>query len=160
MPPDEVAGPTSTEMANQRTEMAVDRTALAIERTLMAWIRTSLSMVGFGFTIYKFLSSLETVRPQAPRNVGLFLLVLGTAAAAFGCLDYWEIMRRLSRSGQARFRVLPLVFGVLIGLLGLVLTIWVLVEANRRGRGRPPTGMRIAAVATTDRGLARAVAGL
>ncbi|MEJ2502187.1 MAG: DUF202 domain-containing protein [Gemmatimonadota bacterium] len=127
---DRGGGPTSTELAGQRTAMAADRTVLAIERTLMAWVRTALSMVGFGFTIYKFLSSLEGVRPAAPRNVGLFLLVLGTGAAVFGCLDYWQMMRRMGRTAQARFRVAPLAFGALIGLLGLVLTVWVLAESG------------------------------
>ena len=36
------------------TQLALDRTWLAHERTLMAWIRTSVSMISFGFTIYKF----------------------------------------------------------------------------------------------------------
>ena len=36
------------------TRLAVDRTRLAYERTLMAWIRTAVSMITFGFTIYKF----------------------------------------------------------------------------------------------------------
>jgi hypothetical protein len=41
--------------------------------TLMAWIRTALSMIGFGFTIYKFFQYLPAElaagnvrRPQAP----------------------------------------------------------------------------------------------
>lgn len=36
------------------TRLAVERTRLALERTLMAWVRTATSMIGFGFTIYKF----------------------------------------------------------------------------------------------------------
>jgi putative membrane protein len=36
------------------TEMALDRTWPAHERTLMARVRTATSMIGFGFTIYKF----------------------------------------------------------------------------------------------------------
>ena len=36
------------------TRLAIDRTRLAYERTLMAWIRTAVSMITFGFTIYKF----------------------------------------------------------------------------------------------------------
>ena len=54
--------------------LALDRTRMAAERTLMAWVRTALSMIGFGFTIYKFLqvvqeqSTLPVLRPQAPRT--------------------------------------------------------------------------------------------
>ena len=35
--------------------LATERTRMAADRTLMGWIRTALSMIGFGFTIYKFL---------------------------------------------------------------------------------------------------------
>ena len=35
------------------------RTIMAADRTLMAWIRTSLSMLSFGFTIYKFLQAID-----------------------------------------------------------------------------------------------------
>ena len=43
-----------TILAEERTDLAVERSVMAAERTLMAWIRTALSMIGFGFTIYKF----------------------------------------------------------------------------------------------------------
>ena len=39
--------------------LALDRNKLAAERTLMAWIRTALSMISFGFTIYKFLQVID-----------------------------------------------------------------------------------------------------
>ena len=37
--------------------LAMERTRMAADRTLMGWIRTALSMIGFGFTIFKFLES-------------------------------------------------------------------------------------------------------
>ena len=43
-----------TVLAEERTDLALKRTSTAGERTLMAWIRTALSMIGFGFSIYKF----------------------------------------------------------------------------------------------------------
>src|SRR5689334_9259276 len=43
-----------TEKINATTKLAVDRTRLAHERTLMAWVRTAISLISFGFTIYKF----------------------------------------------------------------------------------------------------------
>jgi putative membrane protein len=78
--------------ANQlpdQTRLAVERTRLAYERTLMAWIRTSISLIGFGFTIYKFFQYLrdqqadQVHRLIGPRTysmlmigVGLFTLLL------------------------------------------------------------------------------------
>ncbi len=41
------------------TALAVERTRLAHERTLMAWVRTSVSLISFGFTIYKFFEYLR-----------------------------------------------------------------------------------------------------
>jgi putative membrane protein len=32
------------------------RTRLSLERTLMSWVRTSTALIGFGFTIFQFLS--------------------------------------------------------------------------------------------------------
>lgn len=43
-----------TALAKRRTELAIKRSAIASERTLMAWLRTAISMIGFGFSIYKF----------------------------------------------------------------------------------------------------------
>lgn len=39
--------------------LAHERTILAQERTLMAWVRTSLSLIGFGFTIFKVFRDLH-----------------------------------------------------------------------------------------------------
>src|SRR5882757_6348252 len=76
-----------TVLAEERTDLAVQRTRMAAERSLMAWIRTALSMIGFGFSIYKFFQYLpeelaagNIQRPQAPRNLGLTLIALGTLA--------------------------------------------------------------------------------
>src|SRR5208282_3050679 len=74
-----------TVLAEERTELALQRTIIASERTLMAWIRTAISMIGFGFSIYKFfqyqaeeVSAGNIRRPQAPRNLGMTLIALGT----------------------------------------------------------------------------------
>jgi uncharacterized membrane protein YidH (DUF202 family) len=72
--------------------LALDRTRMAAKRTLMAWVRTALSMISFGFTIYKFLqvlqeqSTLPVMRPQTPRDVGLTLTGIGTFAVMIACL--------------------------------------------------------------------------
>ena len=81
--------------------LALDRTRLAYERTLMAWVRTALSMIGFGFTIYKFLqvvqeqSTLPVLRPNAPRNLGLALVGIGTFAVITACVQHWKYIKKL-----------------------------------------------------------------
>ena len=71
---------------------------MALERTLMAWLRTGLSLISFGFTIYKILEALQSrggviMRENAPRNVSLFLILLGMAMLVVGMIEY-----RMARS--------------------------------------------------------------
>ena len=49
----------NTELAARRTGMAFQRTRPPPDRTLMAVIRTSLSLIGFGFTIFQFFQKLR-----------------------------------------------------------------------------------------------------
>jgi putative membrane protein len=117
-----VVARSSNELALKRTDLAVFRTALAASRSLMAWVRTALSMIGFGFTLYKFLEGFAgQIRPNAPRNAGLFLIGLGTLSVLFGCLEYWEISRDMRRNYQKTMRGFPLLMAILVALLGVVL---------------------------------------
>jgi putative membrane protein len=79
------------------------RTRLALERTLMAWARTSVSLIGFGFTIVKFLETLpspttEGTRPvlqQAPRDFGLMLIATGILGLLVAVWQYHKGVRYL-----------------------------------------------------------------
>ncbi len=91
---------TSNELAAQRTDMALGRTVMALERTLMAWLRTALSMISFGFTLYKILEPLVekgavTMRANAPRNLGLFLILLGMGLLLVGIFEYITAKNRI-----------------------------------------------------------------
>ena len=88
------------DLAQDRTDLATDRTMMAADRSLMAWIRTALSMISFGFTIYKVLQSLEAGGKDlghagSPRTVALFLVNMGTCAMVFGTIEYWTHLRSL-----------------------------------------------------------------
>jgi len=115
-----------TALAEERTDVALDRTRMAAERTLMAWIRTTLSMISFGFTIYKFFQYLQQTgtaagwRPQAPRNLGLSLVILGTGMLVLAIVQHWVFLKRLrQRSGRRMPVSLALVAAFFITLLGL-----------------------------------------
>jgi putative membrane protein len=89
------------DLGQYRTHLAVLRTLMGADRSLMAWIRTALSMVGFGFTIYKFLQGYAAGGGSLgaagePRMVGLFLIGAGTVSIILGLLEYWQGARDLS----------------------------------------------------------------
>jgi putative membrane protein len=92
----------ANELALDRTDLATKRTLMAADRSLMAWIRTSLSMISFGFTIYKILQSYEEMgghmpHPHSARRVGLFLTGMGTVAMVMGTIEYWRTIVDLSQ---------------------------------------------------------------
>ena len=76
------------------------RTELSNIRTLRSWARTSVSMIGFGFTIYNFYRGfLEDLtgsgRADAARNLGLALVAAGTLAMLVAIWNYWSINQAL-----------------------------------------------------------------
>ena len=120
-------------LAEKRTNLAAERTRMAANRTLMAWARTSISFIGFGFTIYKFLQSLQdegaplTLRPQGPKNLGLLLLSMGTASAIMGILEYWGNIKSLRDEFGIKPHWFPLIVSALLAALGLFLILNILL---------------------------------
>jgi putative membrane protein len=107
--------------------LAIDRTRMAAERTLMAWVRTSLSMISFGFGIYKFIQVLQAespatfLRPAAPRNVGLAFTGIGTLALVLASIQHVKQLRRLQPDHAHARWDLALVVAGLIALLGFLM---------------------------------------
>jgi putative membrane protein len=79
-------------------------TRLGLERTFMAWTRTAVSLIGFGFTIVQFFQRLQgmepsnghTMRPEAPRDLGLALIATGVGALVISALQYRRMLRYLA----------------------------------------------------------------
>lgn len=91
---------TSDELAMDRTDLAAMRTMMAAERSLMAWNRTALSMIGFGFTLYKVLDAFQQAggllpREHTPRNAGMILIALGVSSMVMGIIEYWASLKGL-----------------------------------------------------------------
>jgi uncharacterized membrane protein YidH (DUF202 family) len=127
----------SNELAVERTDLAVFRTYLAVRRTMMGWTRTGLSLIGFGFTIYKILKAavaagaMPMLQEQGPRRFGLLLIGLGTGCAITGVAEFVRTVRLLNRESSKEYRIFDfgVILGALIALLGLILMGGVL--ANR-----------------------------
>jgi putative membrane protein len=99
------------------------RTIMAADRTLMAWIRTSLSMLSFGFTIYKFLQTIASngkmEHPDSPQQVGLFLTGLGVAAIVLGTASYWVTLRDLQKVEKFRIGRPVLLMALIMSIAGV-----------------------------------------
>jgi putative membrane protein len=113
------------------TDLAVTRTCLALERTLMAWVRTAISLISFGFAMYKFFDFFRGGQPSGQgffsvRRYALFIISVGLIALL---LATWEHQRNM-RALRAVFPHVPYsgvtVLAGLISLLGIVTLIAVI----------------------------------
>lgn len=105
-------------------ELALDRTRLAHERTMMAWIRTAVSLISFGFTIYKFLDSFKSGSAAvqgalAPRTFALCMIGIGLFVLAGSVVQNWWELRRLRMAARVP-RSLAGIVALLVFLLGIV----------------------------------------
>ena len=113
--------------SNLNDQLALDRTRFAAERSLLAWIRTALSMITFGFTLYKFLEAIHAQspvpvpRPDAPRNVGMLLVGLGTFTIVVAIIQYWKYADKMRGGKIGRRLDLPMLVAILIGVLGVLI---------------------------------------
>ncbi|MHA4844924.1 YidH family protein [Flavitalea antarctica] len=88
------------------TDLAFERTVLAENRTLMAWIRTAISLISFGFTIYKFFH--EVSEKHGPtrllltsREVGMLMITLGLLTLTWGLMEHRRVIKKLKKSYPA-----------------------------------------------------------
>src|ERR1700726_95419 len=86
-------------------KLALERTVLAADRTMLAGVRTSMALIGFGFTIFNILKYVQEhapvkaiMRPQTPRNIGGFLLVVGTIPLLVMIIQYSRTLKRMGRT--------------------------------------------------------------
>lgn len=118
----------SHELAEDRTDLATGRTLMAADRSLMAWIRTALSMISFGFTIYKILegfqqSGVDLLKQQSPRTIGLFLTGLGTVSMVAGTIEYWQRLKMLRKYHAIKTWRPSFVMALIMSVTGMFLFI-------------------------------------
>jgi len=109
-------------------DLGYDRTRMAADRTLMAWIRTSVSMISFGFSIYKFFQYLRESDvlgqfPGAgPKFIGEALVILGTTLMGLAIAEYLVYLKWLSQQTGRPFPVsTPLIGALAITIIGLLI---------------------------------------
>ena len=116
------------------TDLAVSRTCLAHERTLMAWVRTAVSLITFGFAMYKFFAFMRQGGQDTSqgffnaRKYALFVISIGLIALL---LATWEHQRNM-RALRAIFPHVPYsgvtVLAGLVSLLGIVTLLAVILR--------------------------------
>jgi putative membrane protein len=133
-PPTVAAPQTSDQLAVERTHLAAQRTLMAADRSLMAWIRTALSMISFGFTIYKLLQGFQeagTTLPHAssPRAMGMFLTGMGTVAMVLGTIEYWYRLEGLRQQNSFAIWRPSFIMALLMSATGLFMFIMIIARA-------------------------------
>jgi len=100
----------------------------------MAWVRTGLSMLSFGFTIYKFLLyvkeilSGQVIKAQGPRRFAIVLITLGLMSMMFGLIDHYKVFKEYGRSSGRRRWNSAFFAGTITALLGIVLLVTILIH--------------------------------
>lgn len=120
---------------DKSTQLSVQRTLLSNERTLMSWIRTSVSLAGFGFTIYKFFQSLieEGILHghfHGARIVGLFLIGFGFSSLLIGIIEFFVVHKTVSPNERvwSPFRFATVIFAMLLALVEASLFVTLLIN--------------------------------
>ena len=119
--------------------LAYERTRMAADRTLMGWIRTALSMIGFGFTIYKFMQSMQSIEnsrlvsKQSPETVGLTLIGIGVFSLTIACLQHWKYIKNLRPDMPYKPWDLTFIVAFLIGSVGVVMFVSIILQAGPLG---------------------------
>jgi len=115
--------------------LAVERTIMGADRTLLASVRTSLSLISFGFTIYKVLDQIQkagvarVVREQTPRNIGIFMILVGIVPLALSMLQHWRTVKRLGGTSPIFLNPNMVAAGAIF-LLGLALLVVVVMNIS------------------------------
>lgn len=117
---------TSNELAVDRTNLAAARTLMGAERSLMAWNRTALSMIGFGFTLYKVLEGFQEaggLLPNAntPRNAGMFLVGMGVLAMLMGIVEFWKSLIELREIKHYSLKRPSFIMALIMAAAGTIL---------------------------------------
>jgi putative membrane protein len=124
-----VASEKSTVSLDSGTRLAVSRTLLAHDRTLMAWVRTAVSLISFGFTIYKFFQLELSGRPQVggpigPREFALAMILIGLVALLFAGIQHRQSIQslRAEYGADIPFSLAGIMAGLfsVVGLFALV----------------------------------------
>lgn len=109
---------------DKSTRLAYDRTWLSYERTMQAWIRTAISLITFGFSVFKLADIVtqnpaERARLAGPHEFGYTLVAIGFIALTFATIEYRQSIRVLREQYGQSPRSKSVILAALIAALGI-----------------------------------------
>jgi len=114
------------------------RVFFAAERTLLAWSRTSITVMVFGFVVERFGLLVHLLLPKGgeiiQRNisfwVGLIFILFGVTLSVLSTIQYFRVLKTLKKEEvpQGYWLHLGVVTNIVLALLGLLVTLYLLIE--------------------------------
>jgi putative membrane protein len=126
----------SNEVPDFQTRLALTRTAAALDTTLLAWVRTSLSLIGFGFGLAKFVHDLLLnkylvgVDAETPRVLGLGMMMLGVLSLVGGALEHVRCVKRLQMTTATSAWSAAFIVTLVMAIIGVLLVLSLLVKSG------------------------------
>jgi inner membrane protein YidH len=113
------------EETDSASRLELERTHIAFEQSMMSWIRTGISLITFGFTIYKFFQLDLPDRPErarlfGPREFALTLVALGIVSQVMATLEHRRSVRVIRARWPDAPRSLAMMLAGMISILGIV----------------------------------------
>jgi len=107
---------------DKSTRLAYDRTWLSYERTLQAWVRTAISLITFGFSVYKLTDIVTTKGNQerlGPHEFGTALVAIGFLALVIATVEYSHNIRWIRAEYGQSPRSTSVWFAGIVAALGV-----------------------------------------
>ena len=114
------------------------RVFFAAERTLLAWSRTSITVMVFGFVVERFGLLAKMLLPKGGEIiersisfwVGLVFILFGVTLSVVSTIQYLRVLRTLRKEEvpQGYWRHLGVVTNLVLGVLGVLVAIYLLIE--------------------------------
>ena len=114
--------------AENRTELAEDRTLLANERTFGGWVRTAMAAIGVGVGFHVLFQKIEP--SWIPKSISTIFILMAIYLIVLAEKRAGQVKERLNSHSVEPLESLNLrvvLYGVIIGGVSLILTIWFLV---------------------------------
>jgi putative membrane protein len=109
------------------TQLTLEVVRLGLEQAIMDWVRTSMSLITFGFTIYKFFQidpgrGEEPHRLVSPRGFAIAMIALGILSMVLATFQHLRGMREVRRQYRDRPppHSLASLVSVSVSVLGIV----------------------------------------